>query len=66
MVKVPDFSGMNRQQASDAAGLLGIYILVTGNNGMEAVVTGQSTPKDTQVPIGTTIELEFTDIRAAD
>ncbi len=65
-VKVPDFTGMNRQQASDAAGLLGIYILVTGNNGMEAVVTGQSTPKDTEVPIGTTIKLEFTDIRAAD
>ncbi len=66
MVKVPDFSGMNRQQASDAAGVLGLYILVTGNNGMEAVVTGQSTPKETEVPVGTTIKLQFTDIRAAD
>ena len=66
LVKVPDFAGMNRQQASDAAGLLGLYILVTGNNGMEAIVTGQSTPKDTEVPVGTTIKLEFTDTKAAD
>ena len=63
---MPDFAGMNRQQASDAAGLLGLYILVTGNNGMEAIVTGQSTPKDTEVPVGTTIKLEFTDTKAAD
>ena len=30
-VEVPDFTGMNRQQASDAAGTLGLYVLVTGN-----------------------------------
>ena len=66
MVTVPDFTGMTRQQASDAAGLLGLYILVTGNDAMHAVVTAQSHPKETQVPVGTTIQLEFADIKAAD
>ena len=66
LVTVPDFTGMTRQQASDAAGLLGLYILVTGNDAMRAVVTAQSQSKETQVPVGTTIKLEFTDIKAAD
>ncbi|MBQ3529457.1 MAG: PASTA domain-containing protein [Oscillospiraceae bacterium] len=65
-VVVPDFTGMTRQQASDAAGLLGLYILVTGNSAMDAVVTAQSEAKDTQVPVGTTIKLELADIKAAD
>ena len=65
-VVVPDFTGMTRQQASDCAGLLGLYILVTGNNAMDAVVTAQSEPKETQVPVGTTIKLEFADTKAAD
>ena len=67
-VAVPDFSGMNRQQASDAAGALGLYILVTGNDEISpnVTVTAQSTAKDTMVPIGTTIMLEFTDTTARD
>ncbi len=67
-VAVPDFTGMNRQQASDAAGALGLYILVTGNNSTEpsVTVTAQSEPKDTQVPVGTTITLQFADTKAAD
>ncbi len=67
-VKVPDFSGMNRQQASDAAGALGLYILVTGNDAVSpnVTVTAQSTAKDTPVPEGTTITLEFTDTTARD
>lgn len=62
-VAVPDFTGMNRQQASDAAGKLGLYILVTGNDGISPTVTvaAQSLPKDTLVPAGTTITLTFTD-----
>ncbi len=66
LVTVPDFSGMTRQQASDAAGLLGLYILVAGNDAMDALVTAQSYAKDTQVPVGTTIKLEFADTKAAD
>ena len=66
-VKVPDFRRMTRQQASDAAGLLGLYILVAGNSDISptVVVTGQSIPQGTEVPRGTTITLTFadTDIR---
>jgi stage V sporulation protein D (sporulation-specific penicillin-binding protein) len=65
-VTVPDFTGMTRQQASDAAGLLGLYILVTGNDAMDAVVTAQDQPMNTQVAVGTTIKLEFTDLTAHD
>lgn len=62
-VSVPDFTGMNRQQANDAAGELGLYILVTGNQAVapHVIVTSQSVPKDTKVPTGTTIQLEFMD-----
>ena len=67
-VEVPDFSGMNRQQASDAAGVLGLYILVTGNDSVSAsiVVTAQQTAPGTTVPVGTTITLEFMDTAARD
>ena len=67
-VAVPDFTGMTRQQAADAAGKLGLYILVKGNNALDPSVTAtaQSIQKDTQVPIGTTIEIEFTDTGARD
>ena len=68
MVEVPDFIGMNRQQASDAAGQLGLYILVTGNDEIDPGVTAaaQSVAAGTQVSVGTTIKLEFIDTRAAD
>ena len=67
-VRVPDFTGMNRQQAADAAGALGLYVLVSGNGEVspEVTVTAQNIPKDTQVPAGTTITLEFTDTTARD
>ena len=67
-VAVPDFTGMHRQQASDAAGKLGLYILVTGNDEIspKVTVTAQSHEKETQVPVGTTITLEFTDTTARD
>ena len=66
LVTVPDFTGMTRQQATDAAGLLGLYVLISGNNSPDGVVTAQSQKKDSQVPAGTTIKLEFTDLKAAD
>ena len=67
-VTVPDFIGMNRQQASDTAGKLGLYVQYTGNSGLDlsVTVTAQSAAKDTQVPRGTTITLEFTDTQARD
>ncbi len=68
LVTVPDFTGMNRQQASDAAGAIGLYVLVSGNDSLShnVVVTAQSQPKDTQVPVGTVIRLEFADTGAKD
>lgn len=67
-VEVPDFIGMHRQQAADAAGKLGLYILVVGNTDIspEVTVTSQSIGKETQVPVGTTITLEFTDTTLRD
>jgi beta-lactam-binding protein with PASTA domain len=68
MVAVPDFSGMHRQQAAQTAGELGLYLLVSGNTDLapQITVTTQSITKDTQVPVGTTITLEFTDTAARD
>ena len=67
-VKVPDFTGMHRQQANDAAGLLGLYILVAGNQEIspKVTVTAQNYEKDTLVPAGTTITLTFADTTARD
>ncbi len=67
-VTVPDFLGMNRQQASDTAQKLGIYILVAGNTEIstKVTVTAQSIPAGTQVPVGTTIRLDFADGQAKD
>ena len=64
-VEVPDFTGMNRQQASAAAGALGLYILPTGNLEISpaVTVTGQDIVPKTQVPVGTTIRLEFADTK---
>ena len=68
MTAVPDFTGMNRAQAEEAAGKLGLYLLVAGNPGLSPKVTviHQDTPRDTQVPAGTTITLTFTDSTAKD
>ena len=65
---VPDFAGMTRQQAAEAAGKLGLYLLISGNAAAspQITVTAQNIPKDTQVPVGTTITLEFTDTKARD
>ena len=67
-VPVPDFSGMNRAQASDAAGKLGLYVLVSGNSELSPniTVTAQDVPAGTEVPVGTTITLHFTDTTSRD
>ncbi|MBR5126065.1 MAG: PASTA domain-containing protein [Oscillospiraceae bacterium] len=67
-VPVPDFSGMNRARAAETAGNLRLYVLVAGNQTISpnVTVTAQSIEKDTMVPRGTTITLEFTDTGARD
>ena len=67
-VTVPDFRGMTRQQAFDAAGLLGLYILVTGNDGIcpTVVVTTQSVMPGTLLEPGSTVTLQFTDTKTTD
>ena len=67
-VIVPDFAGMNRQQAADVAAGLGLYILISGNTSLEPGVTvaAQSIAAGTEVPIGTTVKMEFMDTKAAD
>ena len=67
-VSVPNFVGMTRQQASDAAGSLGLYILPKGNLDISPGVTAamQSISPGTEVSLGSTIEITFTDPKAAD
>ena len=67
-VAVPDFYGMTRQQARDAAGALGLYVLVKGNTDVTPNVTvaAQSVAPDTQIPVGSTVELTFVDTKASD
>ncbi len=68
LVKVPDFSGMTRQDASDAAGKLGLYILVTGNQdiSLNVIVTTQNIAPGTEIAVGSTIQLKFTDTQIRD
>ena len=68
MVAVPDFAGMHRQQAADAAGKAGLYILVSGNTEISPKVTvvAQDIAPGTMVAPGTTIKLKFIDTQAAD
>ena len=65
---VPDFLGMNRQQAGDAAGKAGLRISVTGNSetAPQVVVTAQTPAAGEQVPWGTEVILQFTDTQARD
>ena len=68
LVAVPDFAGMNRQQAADAAGKAGLYILISGNTEISPKVTvvAQDIAPGTMVTPGTTVKLKFIDTQAAD
>ena len=68
LVAVPDFAGMHRQQAADAAGKAGLYILVSGNTEISPKVTvvAQDIAPGTMVTPGTTVKLKFIDTQAAD
>ena len=65
LVEVPDLTGMTRQQASDAAGVLGLYILPKGNLTVSPNVTAtvQSVAPKTKIKVGSTIEVTFTDTK---
>ena len=67
-VKVPSFLGLNRQQAGDLAGSLGLQMIIKGNNQIlpGVVVTAQEEAENTWVLEGTAITLEFTDRTAPD
>ena len=67
-VEMPDFSGMNRQQANDAAGKLSLYILPKGNLEIAPGVTvaSQSIARGTKVSAGTTVTLQFVDTGTSD
>lgn len=65
---VPDFLGMNRQQAGDAAGKAGLRISITGNpeTAPQVVVTSQTPAAGEQLPWGSEVILQFTDTQARD
>lgn len=62
---VPDFSGMNRQQASQAAANAGVCILIVGNTAVDqnVIVIEQSISPGSVVSPGTIVQLRFTDIK---
>ena len=66
-VTVPDFSGMHRQQAADAAANAGLTLRIEGNTDLLPTVTvaEQSVPPATPVSPGTVIILKFMDTKAA-
>lgn len=68
MVTVPDFTGMNRQQASQAAGELGLSIIPMGNEEISLTVTvcSQKEPAGTQLSVGSAVTLQFADAAARD
>ena len=68
MVEVPDFRGMNRQQASDAAGKLGLFIQPMGCTDLAPQVTvcSQSEAPGTELAAGSTVTLQFADGTARD
>ena len=67
-VIVPNFLGMNRYEASIAAGKAGINILVAGNTELSknVVVTRQELPEGTRIDAGTTVTLTFADTKIYD
>ena len=67
-ITVPNFVGMNRQQAADAAANAGLCIQITGNTtiSVDVVAIAQSIDPGMQVPPGTTIQLQFADMKAKD
>ena len=67
-VTVPDFLGMDRMKAAQAAQDAGLNLLILGNTDISPEVTAaeQSVPPGTKVPRGTTIRVQFLNTKAAD
>ncbi len=68
LAKVPDFRGMNRSQAYEAAGKLGLLVIPMGSGELSPNVTvcAQKEPAGSEIPVGSTITLQFTDASARD
>ena len=68
MVTVPDFTGMNRQQASQAAGKLGLSIIPMGSEGVSVNITvcSQKEPAGMELAVGSAVTLQFADTTARD
>ena len=68
LVTVPDLVGKTRQQAADAAGSLGLYILPTGNPELSGNVkaVSQDPQPGEKAAIGSTVTLLFADGTARD
>ena len=67
-VTVPNFLGMDRMKAAQAAQDAGVNLLILGNTDISPEVTAaeQSVPPGTKVPRGTTIRVQFLNTKAAD
>lgn len=67
-VTVPDFLGMDRMKAAQAAQDAGVNLLILGNTDISPEVTAaeQSVLPGTKVPRGTTIRVQFLNTKAAD
>ncbi len=67
-VTMPDFVGMTRSQAADAAAGAGLYLTISGNDDMNpnVKVVSQSVAAGTQVEQGSAVTLVFMDTKAAD
>ena len=62
-VQVPDFRGMNRQQANDTAGRLGLFIRPIGcpDIGPRVTACSQGEAPGTELAVGSTVTVQFAD-----
>ena len=67
-VTVPDFAGMNRQQAEDAASKAGVTLRISGNPevGTEIIAVSQQPAAGEQAERGTEVTVQFADRNARD
>lgn len=68
LTKLPDFTGMNRQQAEDAASNAGVILRVTGNpeTGTDIIAVSQRPSAGETAERGTEVTVRFADRNARD